>query len=70
MLKCKQQCHGACSSEIGTCKINDDVRQAAHTKKKTAQKQRENTFYAHVLKVNINFQRKKKLSIFFYQTHF
>ena len=32
-----------------------------HTQKKTAQKQREYTFYAHVLKVNINFQRKKKL---------
>ena len=41
-----------------------------HTQKKTAQKQREYTFYAHVLKVNLTFNAKKKLSIFFYQTHF
>jgi hypothetical protein len=53
MLKCKHQCHCACSSEIGTYVIDDAGRQAAHTK------QRKYTFYAHVLKVNINFQCKK-----------
>ena len=30
MLKCKHQCHCACSLEIGTCIINDDGRQAAY----------------------------------------
>jgi hypothetical protein len=32
MLKCKHQCHCACSSEIGTCIINDAGRQASHKK--------------------------------------
>jgi len=40
-------------AKIGTNIINDAGRQAAH------KKQRKYTFY--VLKVNINFQRKKKL---------
>ena len=35
MLKCKHQCHCACSSEIGTCIINDAGRQAAKKKTKT-----------------------------------
>jgi hypothetical protein len=39
-------------AKIGTDIINDAGRQAAH------EKQRKYTFY--VLKVNINFQRKKK----------
>ena len=64
MLKCKQQCHGACSSEIGTCKINDDVRQAAHTKKDSTK-----TTRIHVLcscfEGKFNFQRKKKTFNFF-----
>jgi hypothetical protein len=54
MLKYKYQCHCACSSEIGIYIINDAGRQVAH------KKQRKYTFYTHVLKVNINFQRKKK----------
>ena len=29
MLKCKHQCRCACSSEIGTCIINDTGRQKA-----------------------------------------
>jgi hypothetical protein len=40
ILKYKHQCHCACSSEIGTCIINDAGRQAAHTKK-----QRKYTLY-------------------------
>ena len=40
MLKCKHQCHFACSSEIWTCIINDAGRLAAH------KKQRKCTFYA------------------------
>jgi len=63
MLKCKHQCHCACSSKIGTCIINDAERQAAHTKIK-----RKYTFYTHVLKVNINFQRKIKKNRNNYQT--
>jgi hypothetical protein len=54
MLKCQHLCNCACSSEIGKCKINDGGRQTAH------EKQRKYTFYAHVLKINSNFQRQKK----------
>jgi len=54
---CKHPCHCACNSEIGTCIINDAGRQATHTKK-----QRKYTFYAHDLKVNINFKRQNQLS--------
>ena len=50
MLKRKHQCHSVCSLEIGTCIINE----AAH------KKERKYTFYVHILKVDINFQRKKK----------
>jgi hypothetical protein len=32
MRKCNHQCHCACSSEIGTCIINDAGRQAVHKK--------------------------------------
>ena len=28
--KCKHQCHCACSSDIGTCIINDAGRRTAH----------------------------------------
>ena len=34
MPKFKHQCHCACSSEIGTCIINDAVRQSAHNKQR------------------------------------
>ena len=51
MLKCKHSC--TCSSEIGTCIIND-TGETSYTQKKTS--------CIPVLKVNINFQRKKKLS--------
>jgi hypothetical protein len=63
------QCHCACSSEIGTCIINDAGRQAAprwlHTKKPPMKiyvfsvESRETTLYTHVLKVYINFQQQK-----------
>jgi hypothetical protein len=33
MLKCRHQCHCACTSEIRTCIINETGRQATHTKK-------------------------------------
>ena len=56
MLKCKHQHHWTCSSGIGTCIIND-----AGDKLCIQIKQRKYTFYTHVLKVNINFQRKNKL---------
>ena len=32
MLKCRHQCHCACTSEIRTCIINETGRQAAHKK--------------------------------------
>ena len=47
----KHQCHCACSSEIGTCIINDAGWQAAQKKP-----QRNYTFETDVLRVNINFQ--------------
>ena len=53
MLKCNHQCHCACRSEMETLIIYDAGRQAAHKK----------TSKIHVLKVNINFQRKKKSKI-------
>ena len=64
LLKCKHQCHCACSSEIGTCKINDVGRQTVHTKTTKIHvcfvKSRQATCYTHVLKVYINFQYKNK----------
>jgi hypothetical protein len=67
ILKCKHQCHCACSSEIGSCIINNAGRQAAHTKKPNENthflvESRQTMFYTHILKAYINFQRKKKLS--------
>ena len=59
MLDCKHQWHCACSSQICTYIIKDAGRQAAH------KKQRKYTFYIHVLKVNINFQRNKNFQFFF-----
>jgi hypothetical protein len=65
MLKCKHQCHCACSSEIGTCIINDAARQTAH-------KNNENSrFFGRISSndvlytcfegtVYVNFQRQKK----------
>jgi hypothetical protein len=70
--KCIHQCHCACSSDIGTCIINDAGRRAA-------QKNNENTrffvefpqttIYTHVLKVYINFQYKNKNFQNNYQTY-
>ena len=42
MLKCKHQCHCACSSEIGTCIFNDAGRHVARTKNKKQKKQQKN----------------------------
>jgi hypothetical protein len=54
----------ACSSEIGTCIINDDGGQAAYKNNENTRfflfESRQTTFYTCVLKVYINFQRKKK----------
>jgi hypothetical protein len=54
----------ACSSEIGTCIINDDGGQAAYKNNENTRfflfESRQTTFYTRVLKVYINFQRKKK----------
>ena len=59
MLKCTHQCHWTCSSEIWTCKIND-----AHRKQRKPTffwvESCQTTFCTHVLKIYINFQRKKK----------
>ena len=69
--KCKHQCHCACSSEIGTFIINDAGRQATHkktTKIHVLVESRQTTFYTHVLKVYINFQRKKNFQKI-YQTY-
>ena len=60
LLKCKHQCHCACSSEIGTCIINDAGRQAAQ---KTHRKS-----FILVSKVNINLQSNKKKFNKIYQT--
>jgi hypothetical protein len=49
MLKCKHQCYCACSLEIGTRIIDDAGRPVAHKKQR----------FILVLKININFQRKK-----------
>jgi hypothetical protein len=57
ILKCKHQCHCTCSSEIGTCLINNAGRQAAHKKN-----ERKYMFYTHVLKVYrsiLTFNAKK-----------
>ena len=35
--KCNHECHCACSSEIGTCIINDAGRRAAHKKQPNLQ---------------------------------
>ena len=59
-------CHSAFTSEIRTCIINYAVRQAAYRKKTTKiqvflVESRQTMSYTHVLKVYINFQRKKKI---------
>jgi hypothetical protein len=45
------QCHCACSSENGTCIINDACRQAPHKNKENARflvESRQTTFYTHL----------------------
>ena len=63
-FKLMLKCHCACSLEIGTCIINAAGRQAAHKKPNKNTRflveSRQKTFYTHVLKANINFQRKEK----------
>jgi len=58
------KCHCACTSETGTCIINDAGRQAEHKKQRKYTfflvESRQTTFYTHVMKVYINFQCKKK----------
>jgi hypothetical protein len=58
MLKCKHQCHCECSSEIGTCIINDAGIQDAHKKQRKYTfffvESRQTMFYTHVLKAYIN----------------
>ena len=58
------RCHCACSSEIGTCIINDAGRQL-HTKTTKISvlfESRQTTLYTDDLKAYINFQWKIKLS--------
>ena len=53
MLNCKHKYNCACSSEIGTCIIND-----------VEKNQQKYTLYTHVLKVNVNFQHNNVLVFF------
>ena len=57
MLKCKHQCRCACSSEIGTCIINDAGKQAV-LRKTTKTTKTHVLFY--VLKLNTCNNAKKK----------
>ena len=59
MLKCKNQCHCACSSEIGICIIIDDGRQAAH--KKTTKIHALYSCFECKYSLSVSTKKKKKL---------
>ena len=70
--KCKHQWVCACSSDIGTCIINDAGRRVAHQNNENTRflvESPQTTIYTHVLKVYINFQYKNKNFQNNYQTY-